>query len=683
MYTFSYAFPLYFALSWEFTNSNGSRKGVALSLIILNLIVALSYPVLTLPYFFILEVLVIVLLHSEGENTRIRMLVKTSLVWFGYILVCLPVLYGLYKYVPFSHRTYVYEAVSLVEFLKNLYNGFIGASLTTMALIPLAGAIAIAGKSARVRRSLIIICVVVLLYAVFSSGLKVIFRGTLLEKMDLGHITTVFPIVMVMAAFVAIDTVIKDWKLIRRFLTGEIIGAVFAAFAIFSTKTIETQGIQYLILNVGSGIFISLMVIMTREKEAFSFPKLARNPVVAFLFSCAAVAAIFYFSPKKLATIDLISIAPVLIVATGTLFWICGRIYSIPKTTGTKLNWVLIAAIAIVLFFQVRFTRFFGEESIPYVSVLPELSVLEKLRAEELNNPFRIASIDLVYIPIVLHSGFEAPDARGPLFNKYYREFIGILRAPQLEDFIVRHDFQRNWYNLFISDSYAGFYLYPFAFLNIKYFVLTIDKSGTKHSNDFTVIYTGTTTDDYIGIWKGLFKLYSKPISVIRCNAAFDRWHLVKKTYILESDADVSVAILKTEGEGLLDTVYYSRDSMPKDTSVELIKGELSASDKITPKHYSPDEIRLDVEVTTPAVLVISNNYDPHWRAYVDGQETLVLRANLAFQSIIIKDAGRHSVVLRYEDRVQKFMLVFIPIGMLIFSYFLTAGSRIFFRARK
>ncbi|MEO5361976.1 MAG: YfhO family protein, partial [Nitrospirota bacterium] len=660
LYTFSYAFPLYFA--WSFTGSQDNR---ILKLLGLNLFVALSYPVLTLPYFFFLETLIIVLLPPEGQNARLRMLVKTSLVWFGYILICLPVLYGLYKYIPYSHRTYMYDAASFTVFLKNLHNGFIGSSLTTMTLIPLAGAVAIVDKSARVRRALIVIAVVVFLSTVFSPALNIIFKGTLLEKMDLGHITTVFPIVTTMAAFMAIDAVIKDRRLVRHFLTGAAVGAAYAVFTVFITKTLETQGTQTFILNIGSGAFISFMI--AENKGEMAALKILNNPATAFIISLTAIAAVFYFSPKTLTTAGLISITPVLLVTVFTFF-------GLSKSSVLRANAILILAAAI--FFSVRFTRFFGEESVPYISIFPDISVMEKLRADDNHSgPFRVASLDFVYIPMVQNRGFETPDGRGPLFNKHYREFIAILRAPQLDNFIVRHNFETNRYNLFISDGFAGFYLYPYAFLNNKYFVITTDKSGSGPNDNFKTIYTGTTTDDYTGIWKNIVSFYARPISVVKCNAAFDRWYLVKKTSVLQSDEDVYSAILKSEGESLIDTAYYSNSSGadmtigPKLPTVP--NGVLSTGDKIIAKHYSPDEIRLDAEVTSPAVLVVSNNYDPNWRAYVDGQTTTVLRTNLAFQSIAIKSPGRHTVVFKYEDTVQKYMLLFIPLGMLVFNYFI------------
>ncbi|MBF0517954.1 MAG: hypothetical protein HQK97_12750 [Nitrospirae bacterium] len=483
--------------------------------------------------------------------------------------------------------------------------------------------------------------------------------------MDLGHITTVFPIVMTMAAFIAIDTVIKDRVLLKRFVIGAAVGAVYAIFDVCITKSIETRTVELFILNIGSGVFITLIVLTDCDGLRFTFPKLAKNPAALLIFSTAAIAAGFYFGPRRLAVVDYICIAPVLVAAAAGL---CTILIYAPRS---RVKVMLI--LALVLLCCLRVTRFFGEESVPYISVFPEISIMDRLRQEQADNPlrpFRIASLDFVYIPMVQNKVFETPDGRGPLFNKYYRQFIGILRAPQLEDFVVRHDFNTNWYNLFISDGFAGFYLYPYAFLNNKYFVITTDKSGSSPNDDFEVVYAGTTADDYTGIWKKLIDLYRRPISVIKCNASFERWYLVKQTSIVKSDEDIADAILKSEGEGLLNTVYYSKADMPQE-----LNGQLTANDKIIATYYSPDEIQLDVEVTSPAALVVSNNYDPRWRASVDGQDTAVLRANLAFQSIEIKTAGRHSVVLRYEDKPQRLTLIFIPVGILIFNFFIIYGG--------
>ncbi|MBF0457214.1 MAG: hypothetical protein HQK99_04895 [Nitrospirae bacterium] len=677
LYVFSYAFPLYFAWSWDLGKGSAGSNGRIMKLIIINLIVALSYPVLTLPYFFILEVIVIALLPPEGKNTRLGMLIKTSLVWLGYIMVCLPVLYALYKYVPFSNRTYqhrympfsngAYEyALALLSgFWRSIHVLFAERSLQTMTLIPLAGAVAIMGKSARVRRGLMVIAIVLFLFAVFASGVSVIYMDTIFEKMDLMHIDVIVPIAMAMTAFIAIDTVIKDRRLVKRFLIGAFAGAGYAVFAVFIATTVRTRGIQTFSANIVSGVFIAFMILTAGDKEAVSFPKWAKNPAVVFLFCCTVIAAAFYSTPG-ISNVGLVAMAPVLVFLTLDFIWFCKKLLSksfIQKKG--QLIGLLIIMIGSIVFFQVRFIRLNWEEGISYISLFPEVSILDKLRAEEVSEPrrpFRVASI-AYYTSMVQSKGFETPDGYGALINKYYCDFFGILVSPEQESFVAGMNSKVSFPN-----DRAVFYSYMLGFLNIRYFVTVDDISGLKPNGNFELFYAGTTTGDYNGIWKKVLNLnYApRPINVIRYNAAFDRWYIVKKTSVMKSDEDIASAIRKSMGKSLLDTVYYSEANVHIPIA---LNGELSAKDKITAKYYSPDEIRLDIEVTSPAVLVVSNSYDPNWRAYVNGIEKKIHKADIAFQSVFLENPGQNSVVLRYEDKILLLLHIFIPLGIFIYSY--------------
>jgi hypothetical protein len=58
---------------------------------------------------------------------------------------------------------------------------------------------------------------------------------------------------------------------------------------------------------------------------------------------------------------------------------------------------------------------------------------------------------------------------------------------------------------------------------------------------------------------------------------------------------------------------------------------------------YQPNEILLDVAVTAPGYLVFSEVYYPGWRAYVDGHEEIIRRANYTFRAIHL-EPGSHRV---------------------------------------
>lgn len=61
-----------------------------------------------------------------------------------------------------------------------------------------------------------------------------------------------------------------------------------------------------------------------------------------------------------------------------------------------------------------------------------------------------------------------------------------------------------------------------------------------------------------------------------------------------------------------------------------------------------PDERRLRVTTTGPALLVVSENWFPGWVAEVDGGPAEVRRANLTLQAVEIPSAGDHTVTLRF-----------------------------------
>jgi membrane protein YfhO len=63
-----------------------------------------------------------------------------------------------------------------------------------------------------------------------------------------------------------------------------------------------------------------------------------------------------------------------------------------------------------------------------------------------------------------------------------------------------------------------------------------------------------------------------------------------------------------------------------------------------------PDALRVDVEASSDALLVLVEAYDPGWTATVDGRPAQVYRANLGFRAVPVP-AGRHSVRLLYRPR--------------------------------
>jgi hypothetical protein len=84
--------------------------------------------------------------------------------------------------------------------------------------------------------------------------------------------------------------------------------------------------------------------------------------------------------------------------------------------------------------------------------------------------------------------------------------------------------------------------------------------------------------------------------------------------------------------------------------------------------------VSFEVLCVAPTVTVVAHTFWPGWKAYVDDASTRLWRANYAFQAVIVP-AGRHRVLLTYEDRT--FMVGSILSGAGIAGWFvLLALSR-------
>jgi len=72
---------------------------------------------------------------------------------------------------------------------------------------------------------------------------------------------------------------------------------------------------------------------------------------------------------------------------------------------------------------------------------------------------------------------------------------------------------------------------------------------------------------------------------------------------------------------------------------------------RISVREFSAHKVRLEIEASKPALVVIAQSFYHNWRAWVAGRPARLLRANHAFQALEIP-AGRHQVALIYQDRV-------------------------------
>jgi hypothetical protein len=75
---------------------------------------------------------------------------------------------------------------------------------------------------------------------------------------------------------------------------------------------------------------------------------------------------------------------------------------------------------------------------------------------------------------------------------------------------------------------------------------------------------------------------------------------------------------------------------------------EAATPGRVRIERIGADRVRLDVDLAAPAYVVLVDAWAPDWTARVDGRETAVQRANLAFRAVRVP-AGRHGLEMRYR----------------------------------
>jgi len=80
---------------------------------------------------------------------------------------------------------------------------------------------------------------------------------------------------------------------------------------------------------------------------------------------------------------------------------------------------------------------------------------------------------------------------------------------------------------------------------------------------------------------------------------------------------------------------------------------------------YKPDSIDLRISCSRKGFLVISNGFDPGWKAQVDGVDTEILRANYIMQALPI-DQGNHHVEIAFRPAIVVVSMAISSLGWLI-----------------
>ena len=87
---------------------------------------------------------------------------------------------------------------------------------------------------------------------------------------------------------------------------------------------------------------------------------------------------------------------------------------------------------------------------------------------------------------------------------------------------------------------------------------------------------------------------------------------------------------------------------------------------------YEIDKFKVEVDMKEPGFLVISDNYYPAWKAYVDGKETKVYKADYTLKAVWL-EKGDHKVEFVFDSPYLKlgatisFLSLLFVLGTIIY----------------
>ncbi len=93
--------------------------------------------------------------------------------------------------------------------------------------------------------------------------------------------------------------------------------------------------------------------------------------------------------------------------------------------------------------------------------------------------------------------------------------------------------------------------------------------------------------------------------------------------------------------------------------------------------HYEPNRIEFKANAAAPSILLVTDKFDPDWKARIDEKEAKIVRANYAMRGVFLP-AGAHRVTMSFEPAVKTLYvsLAGIVLGILLLLVLLFAPRR-------
>ena len=255
----------------------------------------------------------------------------------------------------------------------------------------------------------------------------------------------------------------------------------------------------------------------------------------------------------------------------------------------------------------------------PREFVYPETKLTQFLK--EKKDPFRIAG----GIPLNLFMMLRLPSVEGydPLYPKRMSEWFSLVNNKNFDApshrFAKIHDFSST--------------LLDYA--NVKY-VIDYKKDRFGGVSEEGKYSAGIFPPKYSEVFQeGRIKVFE--------NTTYLPYVWLGTKYLVEKNAEAYITNL-LDGGGRDEKLIL----LEENPNIAITPHDIKFSVHNLKKGYN--SIYFEAEASENALVFLSESYDTSWKAYVDGWEVRVMRANYIFQSIVLPK-GKHTVAFIYSPK--------------------------------
>ncbi len=419
-----------------------------------------------------------------------------------------------------------------------------------------------------------------------------------------------FPGVEIINNFPIFNSVNTDWFRLHFCFLGAILSGIGLDYwrASFNSQQKADLHFRRLMILITSVVVFFLVAVSIHKWFIIPSKGIALSGIVDEWFT-------YILTPQQPRTI----ISLVIIPLTLIILWIVHKKNQFAHSS-------LIVFIALTFIELLIVSRGFNT-TVPNQVLIPEIRLSKRLAKD--NDLFRILSIPPTFWPNVgaLYGHYDLGGYDLPI----YRWYMQIYAAQGGNGY--RQMWQPDW---------------PLVdYMNVKYIISPWPLSQENLEPFMT---------------RDGFYVYLNKSSLPRAMMVFNS--------VIETDQESALEKLTSGKFDFRNSVLFE-DPLPLEQNPTFlekkVKNKTGPASVIEWKRFENDDLELEIQTKYSGFLVLSEVYAPGWKAFLDGKETNVYRANHAFRSVYIP-SGTHHLSLSYQPLDSKIGTGLTIVGLLVFG---------------